>query len=178
MERCSREYAETLLWDLDLALKREDVPAAETIANKLDAPNFTEALALQTLEVARANQAPTVMEILTKRFSDEKILADKPVLNAVIAILTNDKTQDTKIEAALKDAEDCLKGSEDKAEIEAKTEALMTASQKLGEKVYEQAIGLAQRNPDRPGARLRVRLLDDHVPGAAVLQQVKSALVR
>ena len=41
--------------------------------------------------------------------------------------------------SALKDAEDCLKGSEDKAEIEAKTEALMTASQKLGEKVYEQA---------------------------------------
>lgn len=86
---------------LDLALKREDVPAAETIANKLDAPNFTEELALKTLEVARVNQAPTVMEILTKRFSDEKILADKPVLNAVIAILTNDKTQDQKIEAAL-----------------------------------------------------------------------------
>ncbi|MBI3367459.1 MAG: molecular chaperone DnaK, partial [Burkholderiales bacterium] len=44
-----------------------------------------------------------------------------------------------KIEAAMKDVEESLKG-EDKAEIEAKTEALMTASQKLGEKVYaEQA---------------------------------------
>jgi molecular chaperone DnaK len=44
-----------------------------------------------------------------------------------------------KIEAALKDAEASLKG-EDKADIEAKTEALMTASQKLGEKMYaEQA---------------------------------------
>jgi molecular chaperone DnaK len=50
-----------------------------------------------------------------------------------------DADEKAKIEAALKDAEDCLKGSEDKAEIEAKTEALMTASQKLGEKVYEQA---------------------------------------
>ena len=43
-----------------------------------------------------------------------------------------------KIEAALKDTEAALK-SEDKAEIEAKTEALMAASQKLGEKVYADA---------------------------------------
>ena len=39
------------------------------------------------------------------------------------------------IEAALKDTEEAIKG-DDKAVIEAKTEALMTASQKLGEKVY------------------------------------------
>ncbi len=39
------------------------------------------------------------------------------------------------IETALKDVEEALKG-EDKADIESKTEALMTASQKLGEKVY------------------------------------------
>ena len=39
------------------------------------------------------------------------------------------------IEAAIKDVEDLLAG-EDKAAIESKTEALMTASQKLGEKVY------------------------------------------
>jgi molecular chaperone DnaK len=43
-----------------------------------------------------------------------------------------------KVEAALKDLEGALKG-EDQAEIEAKTEALMTASQKLGEKVYADA---------------------------------------
>ena len=43
-----------------------------------------------------------------------------------------------KVEAALKDAEESLK-SEDKAEIEAKTEALMTASQKLGEKIYAES---------------------------------------
>jgi molecular chaperone DnaK len=39
------------------------------------------------------------------------------------------------IEDAIKALEEALKG-EDKAEIDAKTEALMTASQKLGEKVY------------------------------------------
>ena len=43
-----------------------------------------------------------------------------------------------KIEAALKDAEEALK-SEDKASIDAKVEALMTASQKLGEKMYADA---------------------------------------
>jgi molecular chaperone DnaK len=43
-----------------------------------------------------------------------------------------------KVEAALKDAEASLT-SEDKADIEAKTEALMTASQKLGEKVYAES---------------------------------------
>ena len=40
--------------------------------------------------------------------------------------------------SALKDAEESLKG-EDKADIEAKTEALMAASQKLGEKVYAES---------------------------------------
>ena len=39
------------------------------------------------------------------------------------------------IETAIKDVEEALTG-DDKAAIEAKTEALMTASQKLGEKVY------------------------------------------
>ena len=43
-----------------------------------------------------------------------------------------------KIEAALKEVEEAIKG-EDKAAIDAKTEALMTASQKLGEKVYADA---------------------------------------
>ncbi len=42
------------------------------------------------------------------------------------------------IEAAIKELQEALKG-EDKDAIEAKTTALMTASQKLGEKVYAQA---------------------------------------
>ncbi|HEX5683672.1 MAG TPA: molecular chaperone DnaK [Ideonella sp.] len=46
-----------------------------------------------------------------------------------------DAGEKEKIEAALKEAEEALK-SDDKATIDAKTEALMTASQKLGEKMY------------------------------------------
>ena len=46
-----------------------------------------------------------------------------------------DAGEKEKIEAALKDVEEALKG-EDKAAIEEKTNALMTASQKLGEKMY------------------------------------------
>jgi molecular chaperone DnaK len=49
-----------------------------------------------------------------------------------------DAAEKEKIEAALKDAEESLK-SEDQADIEAKTEALMAASQKLGEKVYAES---------------------------------------
>ena len=50
-----------------------------------------------------------------------------------------DAGEKDKIEAALKAAEEAIKG-EDKADIDAKSEALMTASQKLGEKMYaEQA---------------------------------------
>ena len=47
------------------------------------------------------------------------------------------------IESAIKDAEEALKGN-DKAAIEAKTEALAKASQKLGEKVYADAQAQAQ----------------------------------
>ena len=49
-----------------------------------------------------------------------------------------DAGEKEKIEAALKDVEEALK-SDDKATIEAKTEALMQASQKLGEKMYADA---------------------------------------
>ena len=46
-----------------------------------------------------------------------------------------DAGEKEKIEAAIKDVEDAIKG-DDKETIEAKTNALMEASQKLGEKVY------------------------------------------
>ncbi len=63
-----------------------------------------------------------------------------------------DAPEKEKIEAALKDAEEALKG-EDKATIEAKTEALMTASQKLGEKVYAESQAAAGAGPGAaPGA--------------------------
>jgi molecular chaperone DnaK len=46
-----------------------------------------------------------------------------------------DAGEKDKIEAAIKAVEEAVKG-DDKAEIEAKTNELMTASQKLGEKMY------------------------------------------
>ena len=52
-----------------------------------------------------------------------------------------------KIEAAIKDVEEALK-TDDKDAIEAKTATLMTASQKLGEKMYadaQQAAGAGSR---------------------------------
>jgi molecular chaperone DnaK len=48
-----------------------------------------------------------------------------------------------KIEAAIQSLEEAVKG-DDKAAIEAKTEALMQASQKLGEKMYADSQAAAQ----------------------------------
>ncbi len=75
-----------------------------------------------------------------------------------------DASEKEKIEAALKDVEEALKG-DDKAAIESKTQAMMTASQKLGEKMYASmqgseagaggAAGAAQGGPQAgaaPGA--------------------------
>jgi molecular chaperone DnaK len=55
-----------------------------------------------------------------------------------------------KIEAALKDAEEALKG-EDKAAIEAKTQALAQAAHKLAEKVYKEE--QAKQQAQQPGAQ-------------------------
>src|SRR5690606_37488450 len=58
-----------------------------------------------------------------------------------------DASEKTKVDDALKAAEESLKG-DDKADIEAKTEALMAASQKLGEAMYAQ-----QQPGGQPGAQ-------------------------
>ena len=50
-----------------------------------------------------------------------------------------DAAEKDTIEAAVKDLEEALKGDSDKDALEAKTNALMTASQKLGEKMYADA---------------------------------------
>ena len=86
---------------LDLALKREDVASAETIANKLNVLSFNEEEALNIIEKSRVDNAPSVTKILVTRFAEPKSLEGKPVLAAVIAILQNDKLQDQKIETAL-----------------------------------------------------------------------------
>ncbi|MBP6901906.1 MAG: molecular chaperone DnaK [Burkholderiaceae bacterium] len=62
-----------------------------------------------------------------------------------------DADEKAKIEAALKDAEEALKG-DDKAAIDAKVEALMTSSQKLGEKMYADQQAAAGAAGAAPGA--------------------------
>ena len=51
-----------------------------------------------------------------------------------------DDSEKAKIQAAIKDLEEALKG-EDKAQIEAKAAAMLSASQRLGEKMYSEAQG-------------------------------------
>src|SRR6188768_3016033 len=66
-----------------------------------------------------------------------------------------DAAEKTKIDAAAKELEEALK-SEDKEAIETKTNALMTASQKLGEQMYkaqEAAAGAAGAAPGAEGAQ-------------------------
>ncbi len=80
-----------------------------------------------------------------------------------------DAGEKEKIEAAIKDVEEALKG-DDKAQIEAKNEALMTASQKLGEKMYADAQAAAQSagapaGGEAPGAA-KQRAADDNVVDA------------
>ena len=78
-----------------------------------------------------------------------------------------DAADKEKIEAAVKAAEEAVKG-DDKAEIEAKVEALGEASQKLGEIVYAQA----QAEAEKGGAQASADKKDDDVVDAE-FQEVK-----
>ena len=62
-----------------------------------------------------------------------------------------DAAEKERIEATIKDVEEALKG-DDKDAIEAKTAAMMTASQKLGEKMYASMQGGAAPAGDAAGA--------------------------
>ena len=86
-----------------------------------------------------------------------------------------DAGEKDKIEAAIKDLEEALKG-EDKAAMESKTEALMTASQKLGEKMYAEAQAAAQAAgaaPGAGGAQASSAAADDNVVDAEVKEVKK-----
>jgi len=74
------------------------------------------------------------------------------------------------IEAAIKEVEEALKG-EDKAAIDAKTEALMTASQKLGEKVYADMQAAQAAGGAAAGAEAKPA--DDNVVDAEVKEVKK-----
>jgi molecular chaperone DnaK len=89
-----------------------------------------------------------------------------------------DAGEKEKIEAALKDLEEALKG-DDKAAIEAKTEALGTAGQKLGEKMYadmqaQQAAAGGAAGAEQPsGAQQSSKPADDNVVDAEVKEVKK-----
>ncbi|SOE47928.1 Chaperone protein DnaK [plant metagenome] len=68
------------------------------------------------------------------------------------------------IEAAIKDLEEALKGTPDKAELDAKIETLSTASQKLGEKMYADA--QAQQAAQQQAAADGAKPVDDDVVDA------------
>jgi molecular chaperone DnaK len=77
------------------------------------------------------------------------------------------------IEAAIKELEAALKG-EDKAAIDNKTEALMTASQKLGEKVYaEMQAQQAAASGAAAGGAAEAKPQDDNVVDAEVKEVKK-----
>lgn len=86
---------------LQLAIKREDTAAAEGIAQRLDPVAFNEEQALNIIELARAMDAKSTLDILLDRFGQPAIVQGKPVLDAVIAILKDTKDQDQKVEVAL-----------------------------------------------------------------------------
>ena len=91
-----------------------------------------------------------------------------------------DAGEKEKIEAAVKDVETALAG-DDKAAIEEKTNALMAASQKLGEKMYAdmqaqqaaQAAGAQAGGSDAEGASSASRPADDNVVDAEVKEVKK-----
>jgi len=82
-----------------------------------------------------------------------------------------DAADKTAIEAAVKELEEALKG-EDKDAIEAKTTALMTVSQKLGEKVYADAQA-AQAGAAGAAGGASAAAADDNVVDAEVKEVKK-----
>ncbi|VTU15844.1 Heat shock protein 70 [Variovorax sp. SRS16] len=86
-----------------------------------------------------------------------------------------DAGEKEKIEAAIKDVEEALKG-EDKAAIEEKTNTLMSASQKLGEKMYadaQAAAGAAGGAAGAAGPEAASAPADDNVVDAEVKEVKK-----
>ena len=89
-----------------------------------------------------------------------------------------DSDEKTKIEMAIKDMEEALK-SDDKAAIEAKNEALMSASQKLGEKMYADMQSSQGGDAAAAGAagneKAQAKPTDDNVVDAEVKEVKKGS---
>ncbi|QNN56284.1 molecular chaperone DnaK [Diaphorobacter ruginosibacter] len=112
------------------------------------------------LELVQArNQGEAAVHTVTKSLSEH---GDKL-----------DAGEKSKIEAAVKELEEALKG-EDKAAIDAKTTALMEASQKLGEKMYaDQAAAAGGAEAAAQGAASGKADADDNVVDAEVKEVKK-----
>ncbi|MBN9405121.1 MAG: molecular chaperone DnaK [Burkholderiales bacterium] len=86
-----------------------------------------------------------------------------------------DAAEKGQVEAAIKELEEALKG-DDKAAMDSKTETLMTASQKLGEKMYADAQAAAQAAGaagGAPGGAQASAPADDNVVDAEVKEVKK-----
>lgn len=86
---------------LQLAIQREDITAAKHIAETANLSTYNELQALNLIEAARASNQPSVLNILLTRAGTPEMLKDKPVLAAVVGILSNSKDQDHRIDVAL-----------------------------------------------------------------------------
>ncbi len=99
---------------------------------------------------AHADEDHKAMELVTSRNQlDALIHSTKKSLKEYGEHLSADEK--TAIESAMKDAEEVVKG-DDKAAIDAKAEALATAAQKLGEKMYAAEQAKAQAGGEPGGA--------------------------
>ena len=102
---------------------------------------------------AHADEDKKAMELVTARNQLDALIhsTNKSMKEYGEQLSADEKSA---IEAAVKDAEEVVKG-DDKDAIEAKTEALATAAQKLGEKMYaaEQAKAQATQGGAQPEAK-------------------------
>jgi molecular chaperone DnaK len=100
---------------------------------------------------AHADEDKKAMELVTSRNQlDALIHSTQKSLKEYGEQLSADEK--SAIEAAMKEAEDVVKG-DDKAAIDAKAEALATAAQKLGEKMYAAEQAKAQAGGTEGGAQ-------------------------
>ena len=150
-----------------ITIKANSGLSEEEIQNMVKDAELNAAEDKKKLEIIQArNQADATAHSVKKSLSEH---GDKL-----------DAGEKEKIEAALKDLEEAIKG-EDKAAIEAKTEALMLASQKLGEKLYAEqqaAAAAAGAAADAAGAEAAPqahasRPADDNVVDAEVKEVKK-----
>lgn len=87
---------------LEIALQNGDITVGENIARGIDATWFDEDQAINLIELARANQADSVKNLLIEKLGTDAYANDKPVLKAIIALTQDPKSADDEVSSALK----------------------------------------------------------------------------